>query len=267
MNNMYGFIVYEQPVEGCFPYAQEHGIGHLEIDLMKKHSMLSTFTPTRIDGILELCEAYGIQVSLHPPYNLNLCAGFLVMRRMMVSYLKKYIRLAHRLKATHVTLHIGYYNRTAMWQDPRHHALDRLLKSLRHVLPLCETYGVSLALENVIPIPMEAGFSFLGDNLEDFEYIFSRFDSPYVKFCLDVGHANTTEGPLEYLDHFGDRLVNVHYHDNLGKRDEHLDVGHGNVPWEALGKRFRQMEFTGPFVSECFKSQPHEAKEKLEKYL
>lgn len=267
MNNVFGFIVSEEPVEEYFGYVLEYGVGHLEIDLKKKHSLIQTFTPERMAGIREFSRENGISLSLHPPYNMNLCARGPFLRRFHIAYIQKCIYLADEIGATYITLHLGSFNRTALWATPRHHALGRLLKVLRSVLPICRKYGVSLALENMIPIPPEAGFSFLGDNIEDFQYIFSRIESDNIKMCLDIGHANTSEGVLEYVDKLGENIIGVHVHDNHGDFDEHLEVGQGTVPWKELIPAIQRTGFTGPYVSETFKSKPHLTREHLLKYI
>jgi len=135
------------------------------------------------------------------------------------------------------------------------------------VLKDCEDLKVKLALENVNPMPKDSEFFYLGDNLKDFEFLFSKLESPYMNLCLDIGHANTSEGPLAYLQKFGNKIINVHFHDNKGKYDDHLDVGEGTVPWEKVADAFKEIRFYGPFISECFKLKPHEAKDALLRYF
>ncbi|HLP61283.1 MAG TPA: sugar phosphate isomerase/epimerase family protein [Candidatus Deferrimicrobium sp.] len=265
--SVYGFIVSEKPVESYFDYALTHDLHHLEFDLRKKHSRLNTFTPERIGRTREFTRLNGISLSLHPPFNINLCSTILAVRLYYKSYIRKCIRLAHQLNATHITLHLGNFHRLNNWADPRVLALDRLCKVLAQILADCEINGVTLALENVVPTRHEAGFSFLGDNINDFHNIFSQLKSRYLKFCLDVGHANTNEGPLEYVAQLGEKIVCVHIHDNKGIYDEHLDIGHGTVPWEGLMEALAKIDFRGPYISECFKTQPHAAIGRLKEYL
>jgi sugar phosphate isomerase/epimerase len=261
----YGFMVSREPIEAYFDYAKEHNIDHLELDLKKKHSILSNFTPQRINKIRTFCTTHNITLSLHPPFNKNLCSRVQVVRAAHVSYLKKCIVLAHQLNARYITLHLGNYYRFAVWANPRHHALDRLYRVLSRLIPYCEKYGVILALENMVPIPPEAGYCFLGDNIDDFINIFLQLKSDYLQFCLDTGHANTAEGPLKYIENLGKKIISVHFHDNLGQNDEHMNVGTGTVPWEPLLSALEAIKFTGPYVSECFNSLPHDAIAELKK--
>jgi sugar phosphate isomerase/epimerase len=55
-------------------------------------------------------------------------------------------------------------------------------------------------------------------------------------FCLDTGHLNLfSEVPLEqWLEVFDDGLVELHLHDNDGRKDLHLPVGEGDFDFEDL---------------------------------
>ena len=67
-----------------------------------------------------------------------------------------------------------------------------------------------------------------------------------VGFCLDVGHANlvqaipeTSDGPAksgieQAFEAFGDKLTEMHLHDNRGSRDEHLWPGDGDIDWKLV---------------------------------
>jgi len=259
MTNRFGFMVHESPVEQCIDYAVSHKIKHLELDLRQDHSLLKSFSPQRIVAVRERSRLAGISLSLHPPFNKNLCSKVPFVRMNHVHYLKKTIRLAHQLGAGHITLHLGNFYRFAVWASSRQNAIERLYKVIDKLLPYCETHRIILALENMVPIPAEAGYSFLGDNIDDFKQIFSRYNSEYIKFCLDIGHANTAEGAPHYVNQLGEKIVSTHFHDNLGRYDDHMNVGTGTVPWRELVGALKAKGFTGPFISECIRSQPHQA--------
>lgn len=252
-------MVAKKPVEDCFDYILNHGISHLEIDLNKPHSELSTFTPRRIALLHKFARENDITLSLHPPFHMNLCSRVPLVRNRHARYIKKCIRFAHAVGAGHLTLHMGNFYKYAIWAHPWENAIARLLKLLKNVLPYCEKYGIRLALENMVPVPAEIGYRFLGDNVTDFQRIFSGLESQYLQFCLDIGHAHIGGGPLPFIEKLGVKLTCVHFHDNKGEYDDHLDVGAGSVDWEEILKALENIHFTGPFISECFNSLPHDA--------
>jgi sugar phosphate isomerase/epimerase len=46
-----------------------------------------------------------------------------------------------------------------------------------------------------------------------------------------------------FLKEFSDKLVHVHAHDNLGKTDQHLGIGYGNIDWENVADLLKQASF------------------------
>ena len=66
--------------------------------------------------------------------------------------------------------------------------------------------------------------------------LLDALDSSRVRFCFDTGHANAFgSAPYgEWLEMLGDRLGEIHIHDNDGTTDQHLPVGEGNFPFREL---------------------------------
>ena len=135
------------------------------------------------------------------------------------------------------------------------------------MINICEEKKVTLAIENVVPLPQGSPHYLLGDNIEDIKFVFNQIDSDYLKFCLDTGHANMAEGATEYLNHFSEKLIAVHYHDNFGNDDSHLEIGEGNIDWDCVASYLNKIDFTGPFISECRNSKPHVSAQKFTEYL
>jgi sugar phosphate isomerase/epimerase len=105
-------------------------------------------------------------------------------------------------------------------------AVERLVSSLRGLVPYAEATGVRLGLESrqdYRDIPV----------LDDCAVIFGTFDSPMLGYWHDTGHAQR-QANLGYTPHeawlaqLGHRLVGFHLHDCLGLRD-HLIPGRGRV--------------------------------------
>ena len=117
------------------------------------------------------------------------------------------------------------------------------------------------------PLPHGSDHMLLGDNINDFDFVFSQIDSQSVKFCLDTGHANMAEGVDKYLDTFSEKLHTVHYHDNLGNDDSHLIISSGNIDWKLFAKKIKDANFYGPFVSECKNQKPHDSALILNSFL
>ena len=67
-------------------------------------------------------------------------------------------------------------------------------------------------------------------------------------FTFDVGHANTVGLVNDFLDLLAEKISHVHIHDNMGKKDEHLSLGRGNINWKLVMERLS--DYKGVFVTE-----------------
>jgi sugar phosphate isomerase/epimerase len=66
---------------------------------------------------------------------------------------------------------------------------------------------------------------------EDILMVLQRLHNKRIGFCLDVGHqAAFSHAPVkQWIDVLGYRLRQLHLHDNLGEKDDHLALGDGNI--------------------------------------
>lgn len=102
---------------------------------------------------------------------------------------------------------------------------------LKRVLDLCEKSGVFLAVENI-------------NHPKIFFDIFEKIEHPYLKFCYDSGHNNCFDPEYDYLENFGDKLVCLHLHDNLGKADDHTLKRFGTIDWDKLAQKLAKLDLS-----------------------
>ncbi len=264
---IYGFNIFNVPIEDILEYAAGHNLRHIEINLTRTHSSIKAFPPARIQKIRQFTQTHGIGLSLHLPSTINVADIIPMFRRKNIRDLIQAINLAGVLGASHITVHIGTFFWFPVEKWMRKKALTRFISSISHVLEHCERNNVCLALENVVPIPQGSDYYFLGDNVEDFHFLFERLDSPYVRFCLDIGHANMAEGPETYIRNFNSKLITVHYHDNNGNNDDHMPVNEGNIDWNSVTRTLVETDYKGPMISECRRVKPHESAQLLDSHF
>lgn len=262
----FGFNVFNFTPEELFDYTRLNNLNHIEINLTLKKSSLDSFTPERIAALKSRCNDHGIELSLHLPTHINIADIIPTYRRRDSKYFLKALNLADKLNAKVITAHMGFFFWFPVEKWRRKIALENFVVNLEHILEQYEG-NTCIALENVTPLPMGSDHLLLGDSVEDLKFVFSKISSPLVKFCLDTGHANMSEGIEMYLENFSEKLVIIHFHDNFGDDDAHLPVGQGGIDWNQFGALMRKFQFTGPFISECKDIKPKEASELLLPYL
>lgn len=179
------------------------------------------------------------------------------------------------------------YHARALPDEARH--TDRLLaetRSLARAAVLAERLELTIALENLAPVfPGPLTVSAIPVNLRA---LVRRLDSPAVRICLDVGHANVVAGlrrtALSGLtDPVLDLVSLFHIHDNLGGRwratderpeldplrlDLHLVPGRGALAWQEIAPGL--LDHTAPLLMEIHPAQrqtPRELRRALETTL
>jgi len=130
--------------------------------------------------------------------------------------------------------------------EKRKMLLDNMIRSLREIGRNAEKHRVHIMLENV---PYSNGIH----DMIEFKYIIDNVPSLLVH--LDIPHAFTSGGMksvLDYINTFGDKIVHVHWHDNHGRKDEHLSIGEGLIDHEKIVRALKNIEYDRTITLEVF---------------
>jgi sugar phosphate isomerase/epimerase len=73
-------------------------------------------------------------------------------------------------------------------------------------------------------------------------------DGTEMKICFDIGHANTVNQIDDIIDALGDRIANIHIHDNTGSNDDHMTIGDGNIDFKKVLSRLSR--YKGRYIIE-----------------
>ncbi len=164
---------------------------------------------------------------LHGPFNeLFPCAIDPEARDLAARRYRQAIALARNYGADKVVIHAGfnpwlYY---PVWFREQSAVFWREF--------LAEDPGVEIVLENV-----------LEQEPEWMTEILRAVDSPRLRLCLDVGHANAySEIPvMKWLEESAPFLSHLHIHNNDGTGDTHSPLREGSIPVKALLSRAWQL--------------------------
>ncbi|MFC1478984.1 sugar phosphate isomerase/epimerase family protein [Planctomycetota bacterium] len=115
------------------------------------------------------------------------------------------------------------------------------------------TYGIHVGIEN------GCGGKNRFCTIDDFVRIKEMCSGSDVGMLLDAGHANihvrsdgveNEDNITSYVSKIPFEIREVHFSDNVGKQDEHKQLGYGNLNLSDLFKAFKNREFTGKFTVE-----------------
>ena len=129
-------------------------------------------------------------------------------------------------------------------QTSYHDAWTRSQAQIRKLLPLAEELKVVIAIE-------EVWNKFLLSPLEMAKYI-GEFQSPWIQAWFDVGNVVLYGYPQDWIRTLGKGIAKVHLKDFKRKKDgyEWVNLGDGDVDWEAVREAFRETGYSGSAICE-----------------
>lgn len=132
-------------------------------------------------------------------------------------------------------------------------AYERATTAIRQAIPLAESLGVTIAIENVWN-------RFLLSPLEAVQFADS-FGSPRVKWHFDVGNVPNTGWPEHWIPLLGSRIVKVHVKEfSRARRDQRgplagfeVDLLEGDNDWPTVMAAFDRIGYHGWMIAEQFR--------------
>ena len=123
-------------------------------------------------------------------------------------------------------------------------AWSRSQKEIRKLLPLAEELKIVIAIE-------EVWNKFLLSPLEMAAYI-KEFQSPWIQAWFDVGNVLLYGYPQDWIRTLGKSIVKVHLKDFKRRENgyEWVNLGDGDVNWEAVRDAFREIGYAGSAITE-----------------
>lgn len=107
-------------------------------------------------------------------------------------------------------------------------------QSLEQLVAVAAPSGGRIAVENMRARPDAANRT--GMLTRQLTEIIKGTDARHLGICLDTGHANISEKGLvaEAFRDNADRIIHIHYDDNDGVEDSHLQPGEGTIDFAAF---------------------------------
>ncbi len=193
---------------------------HWEIFAEAEHRLPSIESRFR-----DLMPSYKLSYSIHAPISdINLASLNERIREDSILEILTTAESAANLNIETITIHPGLTSMAVPYMEEK--AVEKAKKSLSSIDRISAEYGVRIAVENMPSFPF-----MLGHTAEEMKDLIGNTN---LGFCLDIGHANTTDQIDELIKEFKDRLINVHIHDNNGEMDEHLTLGEGNIDFKKV---------------------------------
>ena len=221
------------------------GFDYLELtlDAPEAHYLKVHEQQSSIDRLLR---RHDLGLVCHMPtfvYTADLTAS---LRRTSLNEVLHSLETAAQLGAQKIVLHPSILS--GLGPLVKETAVAYALESLDTLLQKARELAQCICLENMFPR--------LGYMVEPAEFapLFETY--PELKLTLDIGHAfigaRTPARILDFIHQFPDRLHHIHISDNRGKRDDHLPVGQGNIPYGEVMCALLTQGYNGTMTLEIF---------------
>lgn len=170
-------------------------------------------------------------------------------REIGLEGLKQGLRDAKAYGASSVLLVPGVVTKEVSYAD----AYARSVAEISKAIPLAESLGVMIAIENVWN-------RFLLSPLEAVAYV-DAFKSPMVRWHLDAGNVANTGWPEHWIQTLGPRIVQVHIKEYSRKvRDEkgpyagfRVDLFEGDCDWPTVMGALDAVGYDGWLIAEQYR--------------
>jgi sugar phosphate isomerase/epimerase len=186
----------------------------------------------------------GREMGRSGPPALNLLHQEKSRRIEAMDEIKRALETADAIPFRNLVVHLG--DKGDEW-SPRN--VEYALTALEHLGAFARPLGVYPLVENLLSEPTTP---------EHLVEILETGHLNQIGVCLDLGHAHMTVGVPEAIATLGDRIVQVHAHDNHGMMDEHLWPGDGSIDWPATAAILNALAAPPAVVLELSSKLPDE---------
>ena len=188
-------------------------------------NVLDSLAPGQAETAAEALHAEGVKsATFHAPFE-DLWPGARDedARKLAVRRLRQAIALAPVFRPRGIVIH-GGYNGWIYDFDPNRW-FEPARRTFEEILDAAEREGVDLLLENVFD-----------ESPAHLLRLREAIGSKRLGFCCDAGHATLfSDLPVhKWVEAFVPDLRELHVHDNLGRRDDHLPVGEGAINFRGI---------------------------------
>ncbi len=222
--------------ESYLPQFLEYGLNP-EIGL--DADALDRFSLKDFEDVAIQIRKRGLSTTLHAPY-LDLSPGSLdsAVRALTKRRFHQVLELVPIFKPQTVVCHTGYdhkryWGSKDAWIEKSQALWIWLSEEIKKEESL-------LMLENVYE-----------QSPQEFLDVYEGLRGQHVGFCLDTGHmaAFSIVDLPTWLQSLGEHIKQLHLHDNLGKQDDHLALGKGQIDFRLLFKYLQGRKSDPPIIT------------------
>ena len=181
-----------------------------------------------------------LEVVCHLPFGTNESLVISSKKDNTIKLIKEAIVFANKFRVKKSVLHLG-----AVAENCNIRITNELILILQELCDFAKLYDIKIAIENM-PSINELGYS-----PREIKEIIELVNRDNLGFIYDTGHGNVSEYSIDnYLDLLKDYLWHIHINDNNKTRDEHKQIGLGNIDFNYFFKKTKDIYYKELYCSE-----------------
>ncbi|MFW6134087.1 MAG: sugar phosphate isomerase/epimerase family protein [Elusimicrobiota bacterium] len=193
-----------------------------------------------LDEVKKTIDETGLEVIGHTSPFLPIIFPLKAVRQAGMQEMRMYVDYFHHLGVKYMNVHPSLNSSLMSEKD----VFEGNREFISGINEYCVSKGITLMVESVTsPFNTPESFEKLLKGLDD------------IKVHLDVGHCNiNTDRNLveEFFSVFGERIVHVHFSDNMGDKDNHLPLGCGSIDWYEVVDILKKYDYKRTITLEVF---------------
>lgn len=223
--------------ERYLPLVLRHKIG---VEIALNARVLDSFTTKDFKEVAKVLKEEEIPVTFHLPFlDISIGSPDPMIREISLRRLYQAIDKVWFFEPLNLVFHSGY---SYSYEEIKISWRELFVENCEKLLGLTEEMGLSLSLENVYePDP-------------DFmKSIFEVF-SGRLSWCFDPAHSRVfsyDKDEINWLRSLSIYLKEIHCHNNLGERDEHLAIDKGIIRFDEIFTFLRDHRINPILTSEA----------------
>jgi len=208
-------------------------------DLWEIVSDLEHDLPKLEGDISYAIKSYGIKFQVHAPIaDLNIGSPAERMRKHALDEVFSLIDVCDRLSINVLTIHPGVA--IAYGDEVKERVRAATRNSIIAIDRKVEGTDLKIALENMPPASWSIGY--------DLEELQAMIDGTRIGICFDTGHANIAGSVGDFLRE-GEKLFNVHVHNNDKSFDQHMPLDSGSLDIGSIVQSLSRF-YSGNYIIE-----------------
>lgn len=223
--------------EKYLPLVLKYRIG-VEIALNAK--VLDSFTTRDFKEVAKIFREEQIPVTFHLPFlDISIGSPDPMIREISLRRLYQTLDKVWFFEPLNLVFHSGY---SYSYEEIKANWRELFIQNCEKLLKNAEEMGLSLSLENVY----EPDPDFVKSLLEVF--------SGRLSWCFDPAHSRVfshAKDEINWLKSLSTYLKEIHCHNNLGERDEHLAINKGIIRFDEIFKFLSDHEINPILTSEA----------------